>query len=176
MAATQTQLIPLAELSAGEAAAIRNQAIQAVVARASQELGKPIDQMVVRDIRPASDLDFATEDWFEVTGATGDTYETMSTGNMATERYVGFYGVKDDGVPSCTLLRFNIGGGDRVIWNLQPLTLYEGNERVGYCPAVVVIPQNAPYTISRYVRMVTSPSHIILKGFVVESRGRVVSP
>lgn len=176
MPATQTFLIPLSEITPGEAAAIRNQAIKDVVAKAVTELKRSEDQFVVRDIRPASDLDFSTEDWDEVTGSTGNAYETMTTGSMGAERFIGIYGVKDNGTPSCTLLRFNVGGKDVAIWDLQHLTLQRGDDRVGYSPAAVIIPQNDPYTISRYVRLTTSPSHIVLKGFVVEVRGRTISP
>ena len=170
-------LIPFGELAPGEAASIRNQVIQALLAKASAELKLSQTSLVVRDIQPANDLDFSTEDWFEVTGATANAYENMTTGTMADQRYVAVYGVKDDGIPSCTLLRFNISSGNRTIWNLQGLqSINDQDERIGISPAPIIITPNAPYTISRYVRMVSSPSHIVLKGVVVEPRGRVISP
>ena len=176
MPVAETQLIPLQELASGEAGTIRNQVIKNLVALAASELKRLPDQLVVRDIRPATDLDFATEDWFEVTGATAAAYETMCTGTLSTDRYIAFYGAKDDGMQSCTLLRFDIGGGIKVIWNLQSLSLSMDDERVGYSPSGVIIKPSTIYTISRYVQFASSPSHIVLKGVVVEPRGRVISP
>ena len=173
--ASETQLVPLSELAAGEVASIRNKIKDALVAKIAKELNKSPVDIVVRDIRAKGDLDYTYEDWFETTGATADTYETMSTGTMADQRWVALYGVKDDAEnQSCTQIKFNIGGGDRAIWHLQHLS--EQDSMIGICPSGVVIPQNSPYTISRYVRSASARTHLVLKGFVVEPRGKVVSP
>jgi len=173
-ALSQIQLIPSGELSIGEVSAIRNKIIDGVVALACKELSMTPDKMVVRDIRALLDLDYTYEDWRETTGAaTG--WETMSTGTMGDNRWIALYGVKDDGNNlSCTSLKFNVGGADRVIWHLQHLNEEDG--RVGICPGGLVIPQRVPYTISRYVRSVNATSNLVLKGVVVEKRGLVLSP
>jgi len=168
-----TQLVPVDELAPGGAAAIRNQVTQALLAQAASEQRMPVERLVARDIRPGSDLDYGSETWEELTGATTGAYESMSTGTLADQRYVAFFGVQDDSpVRTCSLLKFNIGGGDRAIWNLQNL----GKERVGYSPSAIVIPPNGPYTISRYVTVANLGAYITLKGVVVEPRGKVVSP
>ena len=177
MPAAQVHLIPINELSVAEIGAIRNQTIAGIVQKASVEWKLTAEQIVVREIRPATDLDFSTEDWFEVTGATINAYETMTTGNMGDQQYLVIYGVKDDGLPAVTLLRFNIGGGDRAIWNLQGLYAVNGNDdRIGFSPSAIIVPPRNPYTISRYVRLIRSPSHLILKGVIVENRGRTLTP
>ena len=174
MPSTQVQLIPFSELSLGQAAKIRNDIIQALVAKAVKELNKPPGLLVVRDILPKTDLDFTNEDWYESTGSSS-TWETMSTGTMGDERYVGIYGIKaDPDAFSCNAIKFNVGGADKAIWLLQSLREYD--DMVGLCPSGIIIPQNIIYTISRYVLYTLSSSCLILKGVVVEPRGKVISP
>jgi len=45
-------LIPLQEMAPGQASAIRNSVMDAVVAKASRELALPENKLVIRDIRP----------------------------------------------------------------------------------------------------------------------------
>jgi len=170
-----TQLIPLSELGVGQAAAIRNSVVEALLAKASFESKVSRDRLVVRDILTATDLDYSAEEWSEVTGITVNAYETMTTGTMATDRYLGVFGVKlVEGAGSCSALRFNVGGGDRAIWQLQALNEQDGY--VGISPSAILISQNAPYTISRYVRSIRNAFFCVLKGVVVEARGKLVSP
>ena len=168
-------LIPVSELTPGQATRIRDSAITALLAIAAKELNLSADKLVVRDIRADVDLDYTNEDWHEVTGATANAYETMSTGTMADQRWIGFFGVKDDeDCLSCTAIRFNVGGGDRAIIQLQALNGEDA--MVGFFQSLIVIPPNAPYTISRYVRDANAATHLVLKGVVIEPRGKVVSP
>ena len=176
LTAALMQLVPISELAPGQTGAIRTQLISRMCAEACSKLNMTQDKLVVRDIRPNGDLDYTYEDWWETTGAADDVYETMSTGTMGDQRWVGIYGIKDDSEMgmSCTAIKFNVGGADRVIWTLQALNEEDG--MVGICPSGIIIPQNAPYTISRYVRSRNAATHLVLKGFVVEPRGRVLSP
>lgn len=179
---SQTQLIPLSELAPGQAGKIRNDCIEAMIGLATTALRLTRDRLVVRDIRAKDDLvvysaaaDADVEDWGAMTGSTANTYETLTTGTMGDNRWMGFFGVKAYVDQLCiTAIKFNIGGGDRAIWQLQALNEYDG--MVGFTPTAVIIPQNIIYTISRYVRVATSPSRLVLKGVVVEPRGKVVSP
>ncbi len=145
---------------------------------ASRGTNYALDKLIVRDIRPLTtvgDLDYTYEDWSETTGATANAWETMSTGTNVDQRWIGFYGVRiDPDSFSITALRFNIGGSDRVIWELQALGEEDGY--TGFCPSVIVIPPNAPYTISRWVRSVSSIDKTVLKGVVIEPRGKMLSP
>ena len=172
--ASEIQLIPFKELAPGQAGHIRNAIIRALVANAVFALKLTPDKLVVRDIRAKDDLDYTYEDWAEVTGATANAYETMSTGTMADQRWIGIFGVKVGLDCPITAIKFNIGGGDRAIWQLQCLT--EENGLTGFCPSGIIISQNAPYTISRYTRYTYYPAHVVLKGVVVEPRGKVLSP
>ena len=170
----QTQLIPASELAEGQAGAIRNEIIRRVVAMATASLNKPEKDIVVRDIRPLADLDYTYEDWRETTGASVG-YEDMCNSTMADGRWVVIFGVKvDPDSFSCSMLRISVGGAERAIWQLQALGARD--DYVGLSPYGVVIPPNAPYIISRYVRSVSKTANIVLKGIVVESRGKVVSP
>jgi len=175
MGLSQIQLIPFSELAPGEVGAIRNGIIHKMVELAMQSAKLPEDQFVVRDIRALDDLGYTYEDWTEVTDATADQWETMASGTMGDQRWVGIFGVKADPDRfACTSIKFNVGGGDRVIWQLQ--SLREQDDMVGFCPSGIIIPQRTPYTISRYIRSASSPVSLVLKGVVVEKRGKVVSP
>jgi len=178
--AAETQLIPIQELSTGQPASIRNGAIKAVVAKAAVELKIAPDKLLVRAIRPKSDLDYTYETWYEVTGASSATFETMSaggTGSKDKDRYIGIYGIQDESSSiNCTLVRIKVGNSIKAIWNLQDL--YNDNEgpRIGLSPSVVIIPPSITYTIERYVENTSSPAQIVLKGFIVERIGKTYSP
>ena len=179
--ATHSQLIPFSELAPGQAAKVRSDIVGTLVAEACKILNKTQDALVVRDIRAASDIALyskgaavAVEDWGCVTGATINAYETMATGTMTDMRWVGIFGVTINEYCACTALKFNIGGSDRIIWQMQ--SLREDDYWTGFSPAGVIIPPNAPYTISRWVRHASDSAFIFLKAVVVEPRGLVVSP
>lgn len=182
MGASLCQLIPVSELAPGQAGAIRNEIVRRMIAEAMAKTNLSEDKIVVRDIRAKDDVILYSggsavdlEDWGCVTGTTANAYETMAADTMADQRWIGIYGVKvDEDALSCTALKFNIGGADRVIWQLQALN--EDDGFVGFCPSGVIIPQNDPYTISRWVRIASTSTHIVLKGVVVEPRGKLISP
>mgnify|MGYP001562298824 CR=1 FL=1 len=176
MPAIETQLIPAIELANGEAASIRKKAVGFVVNLASLELKKPPESLIVRPVRPASDLDYTTEDWGEVTGATINAYETMTTGTMGSDRYLCIYGIKVAEPLTCSLIRFTVGGGQRAIWNLQNLIANEIGDLVGYTPFPIVIKPTIAYTIERYVRQTRNVANIVLMALIVEPRGLVITP
>ena len=171
--AALVMLIPRDELAPGGAATIRTQVVEAILNQAANELRIPKERLVARDIDPDTDLDYGSSQWRELTSATVGAYETMSTGTMADQRYVALYGVKDSSPVRCvSLLRLDIGGAYRAIWNLQNLD----DDGIGFSPSAVVIPPNAPFTISRYVIVGNVAAEILLKGVVIEPRGKTVSP
>lgn len=175
--AIEIQLVPLAELGDGQAAYIRNQCIEIALAKVSKELKMAPEKLIVRDIQPSVDLGYGVASWNEVTGAVANTYEVMTSGTMADMRFVALYGIKDDSPEvNVSKVKVNIGGSDKTVWQLEALYSVNGDARVGLAPTPVLIPQNKPYTISRYVLNATSAAHIVLKGFVVEPRGRTISP
>ena len=182
MSATLSQLIPFSELSPGQAGTIRNELIRKIVSEAVARLRLPEERLIVRDIRAKDDIviyskgaDANVEDWGAVTGTTADAYETMATGTVDDQTWIGLYGVKADAeANACSAIKFNVGGADRMIWQLQALSEEDGF--VGFCPSGLIIPQNTIYTISRFVRDISSPAKLVLKGIVVEPRGKVVSP
>ena len=173
-----TELIPASELAPGEISSIRNNFIRKLVGVAQLELKVPVDSIVVRDIRPLDDLDYTYQTWTESTGATESAYETMSTGAGTAakerDRWIGIFGVRVSADPAVSLIKFNVGGGDRAIWSLA--SLRPEDDMVGYSPAGVVISPSQQFTISRYVVQASTQVTIVLKGVVVEVRGRLISP
>lgn len=170
-------LIPQAELATGQAAAIRNGAVEAVKIEASKVLNLPLEKLVVRDIQPSVDVGYTYSTWDEKTGTATAAYETMTTGTMADQRFVGIYGVKDDSEDvNVTQLRIKVGNSIKAIWHLENLYSVNDGPRIGFAPSVVMIPQNMPYTIERFVYVASASAQIKLKGFVVEPYGKVLSP
>ena len=204
--ARQTQLIPVAELAPGAVAAIRNNIIEQVVAIAASELGRPVTDLVVRDLRPYTDLKWATNTDAVQAALTTDTWicqsddaknynafcnaisDSSSANVMADSRWVAIYGIKD--LRMClataiaralTFLRINVGGNDRVIWDLSVIQSYP-EAMAAICPSAVLIPQNVEYMIDFYGGLSNDGSstdvnsYIMVEGVVVEPKGKVLSP
>jgi len=174
----QVQLIPIQELAPGAVAAIRNQVINALVIQVSRELSLPIEQLVVRDVRPYADLqlygdtaaDVTSERWGYTDTGTTPAFVAVnaSTKTMADQRYVALFGVRDrhSGAVSgsatlapltglanakqvVSLVKVNVGGADKAIWDITSIYTYR-DAKAGFTPSAVVIPQNASYVISYY--------------------------
>ena len=203
--AQKTFLIPVCELLPSEITRIRREAIAAVVAMAATELKKSPGGLVVRDIRPYSDLHWCTDatafdtalsvDSWCPTLDSSDAYEAYKATVSATyttmtdSRWVVLTGVKDFRLAEATavkqvinFLKFTVGGNDRAIWDLQGMEAYP-NSMAAVSPAPVVIPQNTDYQI--YILHAESDDgnaasdkvvYLVLDGFVVEPRGKVLSP
>lgn len=204
--ASKSYLIPVKELLPAEIANIRNRTIEAVVAMVSAELKKPVEELVVRDIRPYSDLAWctaavifasalSTDKWTPQLDAS-DIYQAytsviVSTSQtMADSRWVVIYGVKDfrlsEAAPvkqSINFIKFQVGGNDRIIWDLSGMEAYP-DAMASISPSPVVIPQNTQFNIFIYDAQ-SDDGHttaedvvmyLVLDGFVVEPRGKVLSP
>jgi len=176
--ASEVQLIPQAELATGQAAGIRNTAIAAVLREAASRTNKPVSSFVVRDIQPKTDLGFTYDTWFENAGeSTG--YQTLASGTMATQRFVGLYGIIDwSEEMNIPLVRIKSGHSWKTVWDLERLYNAFGAQtpRIGFCPTVIVLPHNVPYTIERYVYTAYAAAQIVFVGFTVEPRGKTMSP
>jgi len=152
-----------------------------MVTDAVRLLNLTADRLVVRDIRAKDDITLYTgssaagvEDWGCLTGTTANAYETMATGTMGDQRFLGIFGVKVSDILAVTALKFSIGNADRAIWQLQQLS--EEDSYIGFAPTGIIIPAATVYTISRYVRNVSNVANIVLKGVIVEPRGQVITP
>lgn len=206
MDAAITTLSPIKELATGQLSAIRNSVMDAVVRKASRELNLPEEKLVVRDIRPYTDLGLyavttilatasAADRWGSfyntnavvVTAASGGSYVSTCTASktIADDTYIAVYGVRDSRngwvfsstitAPAVTLIKFNIGNADKVIWDLTKAQLYY-EESVAISPAAVVMPPLAPIVISYYLHASSIACYIQLMGFVVEPVGMVITP
>jgi hypothetical protein len=201
--ATVTTLSPIRELAPGQVSAIRNSVIDSVVAKASRELSLPEDKLVVREIRPYTDLGLygvntvldtasAADRWGSYTRsasmvnspASGGSYVSACTASktIADDTYVVVYGVRDMrgglatvSANAVTLIKFNIGNADRAIWDLTKAQLYY-DSAVAISSAAVVMPPLAPIVISLYLHASNVEIYLQLMGFVVEPVGKVITP
>jgi len=192
MKAVQTQIVPIAEMTPGMVASIRNSVIEKTVSMASKEMGVSEDRLVVRDIEPWTDLGWelsdatngTSEGWMHEMTLTTVGYMTV-TGDrtMADQRFVAIYGIRDGRVG---LGATEVCGSATDVHAalIQPISLVSlvkfsvGGaikaiwdissleayvyQQVGFTPATIIIPQNASYNISFYNK--SSGNHALAKG------------
>ena len=124
----------------------------------------------VRDLRSAQGLH---------TTAMG-TAPTGVYGSTGTSVFATFGGAIPQTVNH---VKVNVGGADKVVWDISGLYAYH-SEAVGITPSAVVIPQNAAFNISYALRAHRTDAaltpgmtaRIQLVGVTVEPRGKVISP
>jgi len=204
MEPAQTLLIPTCELPPGAISQIRNQVKDALVAIASHEMKLQPKDLIVRDLRWVEDLQaYSTgttaatvNDWTFTTAAGVATGYAVVTpvANMTTNRYVALFGVRDlrwtygvaQAAPTTrvalpqavSLIKIDVGGGTRAIWDLSKVEGVIIGEMAGICSTAVIIPQNTSYQISYYKMLAVNSviARIVLAGLVVEPRGIVCAP
>lgn len=202
MGANLLQLIPIQELAPGQVGAIRNQAMKGLLAKASAELKMSPDLLVVRDIRPYTDLKWATDDnatdglagtaldvdrWDFTTDASVTAWASCIASTyrvMADQRFVAIYGLRDSRMSEptpplmqCTLWKIVVGNSDKVIWDMSKCYAYK-THAIGVCSSATIIPQNTQFDIYGYLPDSAggAVSWVSVEGFVCEPRGRVISP
>ncbi|MCD6362140.1 MAG: hypothetical protein J7M38_14880 [Armatimonadetes bacterium] len=191
-------LIPYQELAPGQIGAIRNQVAKSLLSLASDKLQMPADNLIIRPLRPQSDLDWGsdattglanaavtTEIWNLTTDASLSGFLPLITSastTMADNRFVAIYGIKDSrfnaaSVPaqSTSLWKFDVGHSTKAIWDLSKCYAYRSNV-AGFSPTAVIIPQNSYFQIYGYSIATNTASYVSLIGMVCEPRGLVVSP
>lgn len=203
MAVSNVTLTPIQEMAPGQVSAIRNSVIDAVVAKASRELSLPETKLVVRDIRAFDDLGFGNNTDYMATVTSTNVWGTFKASNtyivtaaspgaycdaiadstaMGDNRYVALFGVRDWRMArptivdaEITLIKFNVGNADKVIWDLTKVEAYQ-NYVAGFTPSAIVIPPLAAYQISCYLRAGGIAPCLQLVGVVVEPVGLLITP
>ncbi len=141
------------------------------------------------------------EQWQYVvsTAAAGFTAVSPTTGAMGDNKFVAFFGIRDlnssvgavSNTPTATVVaqnivlpalihevKFNVGGADKVIWDLSGVRAY-ATDRVAFSPSAVIIPQNVAFVIYYYLKEIAGfdiPQRLQLLGVCVEPRGKTISP
>lgn len=193
-----TNLIPVQELAPGQIAAIKNEAIKALLAMASAQLQMSVDNLVVRDIMPYTDLKWGTDAttglaksalttdiWYLQTDDSLTGYlplVTSASTTMGDQKFCAIWGLRDARGAEATVVdqttslwKFDIGHSIKAIWDVSKLYAYRYNS-YGICPSPVIIPQNVYYQIYGYSILVNVMSWLMLDGCIVEPRGKQVSP
>ncbi|MBW2559622.1 MAG: hypothetical protein JRE40_02080 [Deltaproteobacteria bacterium] len=193
-----TQLIPVQELAPGAVAAIRNEVVNFLLAKASSELKMGRDLLIARDLRPQSDLDWGSDatTGLAKTALTTDIWNLTSDDSlsgylplitsastvMADQRYVGIFGLRDTRMALATpiaqvtsLWKFDVGHSVKAIWDLSKCNAYK-SMICGVSPSAIIIPQNTYFQIYGYSIATNTAHYVLLEGVVVEPRGKVISP
>lgn len=206
MAATITTLTPVKELATGQLSAIRNSVMDGVVRKASRELALPEEKLVVREIRPYTDLGLygvttvldraiSWDVWgsflyggsVQNSPASGGSYVSACTANktIADDTYIAIYGVRDcrsGGIFSATIPANSVTLIKFNIGNsdraIWDLTKAQAYYQgtVAVSPAAIVMPPLAPIVISFYLHANNVEIYLQLMGFVVEPVGMVITP
>jgi len=205
MTAKLTQLIPFDELTVGQVGAIRNSVTNSLLLMAAKELSMPLANLVARDLRPQSDLDWASDDnatnglvnngtpvttelWRfrssdDIGAAVWGSCITPNSQVMADQRFVAIYGIKNARMTiaaplgqTITLWKIVVGNSTKCIWDSEKLNAYRNNV-AGITSSAVIIPQNTQWNIWGYLPAASDVlQEFSLEGVVVEPRGKVVSP
>ena len=144
---------------------------------ATDALHKSEGELVIRDLFP-TDLGLTYEHWFEKTGATANAWENTSIASktMGDERFVAITGVLDLSVGTpASALRITVGGSKVAQWHLDKLAQQE-SRREGITLSPIIITQNQPITIDRYVKEINQGTEIVYQGLVCEKIGKVLKP
>ena len=150
---------------------------------------------------------------FDTSTVTAAAFTTVTGAkSMGDQRYVALYGIRDlkfavgihatsMGTDATTIygaagvalgaqwpqivnqVKINVGGADKVIWDLSAMYAYP-TELVAFCPSAVIIPQNISFNIYYQMRghltntalAAGARAMLQLIGVVVEPRGKVISP
>ena len=200
-----TQLIAISELSAGQVGAIRNMVTNNLLSLAADQLKMPVANLVARDIRPYTDIKWATDDnstdGIASTALTTDLWEftadtslpaaagylsciTSASRVMGDQEFMAIYGMRDGRMTiasptaiDITMWKVVVGNSIKAIWDTEKLNAYKDSV-VGITPSAVIIPQNVQWNIYGYMDGVggSALSYYSLEGVIVEPRGKVVSP
>ena len=199
--AAQTQLLPISELTPSLVGSIRNSAIEQLVGIVASELKKPMQDLVVRDIEPYTDLYWnygsasvgAVENWErDMTLATCGYVQVNSNTVMADQRYVIIFGVRDQRygvgatadatsiggdvlpVSNVSLIKFVVGGRTVAIWDTSHIMGL--GPKVAFSPSAIIIPQNIGFQISYYQKNVDSMNTAFATPSYIQLVGVTVEP
>jgi hypothetical protein len=146
------------------------------------------------------------ERWvYDATTVTAGAFTTI-TGNrsMGDQRYVAIFGIRDqrfsEGMHTTdmgpaptvsigadmsfrdllsslvTFVKINVGGADKVIWDITSMYAY-GRTFAAFSPTAVVIPQNSAFNLYYYYKSNVPGfrSYLQFIGVVVEPRGKMIT-
>jgi len=161
-----------------------------------QNIAKSEDELVVRDILPATDLNAAYEEWTQSGIIAGGAYTVVYSGRNPENRVFAIYGMANEtatsasspvktresswysGILPCTVaIKYGLGVGIakvKDIWQVQKM--YAGEAQSVFCDQPVVYNKKEVFQISFYGRRSCSGGldAIVLHGKVCEPKGEVL--
>lgn len=154
---------------------VRNNFADLLAVDLSNQIGIPLETVIVRDIFPNTDLALANEVWL-TPALTADDFTTYFNSQVANNRTIGFYGVIDLAPgPQMTELRFQVGQGAAAtilrvhvedMFSLQdPLALFQG---------VIYKPLDYANVAVYSKEAVAAGEPVILLGFTAEPVGQTI--
>jgi len=167
-------IIPFSELDLADIASIKMQVIDALMSVATKMTGLSSDQLVVRNILPATDLGLANEHW-ETPTLTANTWTNYFTKQLDEQQFIVFYGVSNlSPDPKVTALRFKVGSGTgtKTLDVVQLEELYTNTERTdGFFKRPIIYKERQYVNVDVYSKA-DGVEPLVLRGFVIEPAGR----
>ena len=140
-----------------------------LLAMASQQLGLPTSELVVRGLRP-EDLGLTTS--WSFTSTVANTWETWINTNVADNRFIAIEGVSYGGT-SFNQIQIQPAASTGAYWNLSFVAGLVS--QLWYSAVPVIVQQNQPIVVQVISNAVATES-INLIGTVCERRGLLINP
>ena len=138
------------------------------------EINVPGVEYDLRDLLP-TDLGLPADIWSEVTGSSAWEDTGVASKTMADLRWAVIWGVIDlSPYPCVSHVRFTVGGSTVAVWSLERMRVWGASAGIAMDP--VIIPQNTPFTIERYVTVPKATAVLVFDGAVCEKRGKTIKP
>ncbi|MHA1833676.1 MAG: hypothetical protein ACTSV7_06755 [Candidatus Baldrarchaeia archaeon] len=166
----------LLKLSPEEIRAIEQEVEEILIKKAlEQKIATRREDVVVRDILPATDFNWSYEYWQESVSASG--YATTVSVSLPDTKIVLFYGAKNlNPNPKTAAIKFLVGkGGTKVkdIWQIEHA--YTEENAAVYSRDYVIYNKSEHITIQQYGRGTAGTDNLILLGKVAEPRGETIA-
>lgn len=181
MPATKSYLIPLSDLTLSDRQDIRIN-VQAVLESNAQRLAirDRIEDLVIRDTLPNTDLGLAAqEDWLVAGAGVLATELQYISAAIAQDRCIAFYGVGyESAAQSISRIRFTLGAASTTVRGVFQLEqMFDRLEPAGYfsSPIVYTRQETARIMVMPRIAFGANTERVHLLGRTIEPIGAVVS-
>ena len=165
-------VIPVDELKVEDLITLRKTSLDALrTAIASEE--RPVEQFIVRDILPKTDLGLSNEEW-KITYSNAYTWETKIDIALPSDKFLVIYGIS---IPSPTPKTLAIK-----FWrDVSPICVVDLEKVYAYKQPIVYLPQPIVWKQKQIVKVefygkATGDDYVVLLGFVAEKIGVTIKP
>ena len=166
----------ITELGREEAKSIEEDVKEHLLNIAVQRTGVPRERWLIRDILPKTDLELSTESWsFDY--STANSENLVINKQLPQRKFIAFFGVAvRDPEPAAVYIKFATGAGGATVKDIIHLEdLYVKREPDAWLEEPIVYEQQDWVKIYVYPSKVKTGEKLILKGYVAEIKGELIT-